>query len=82
MRHHSNGLYFCVALHAELGLFVWSLCMMLVWTQVLQQHIVSAEAFTLISRLLSSFFAFRCGWLLKNFITLMIATRYLWKPYL
>ncbi|CAM9828293.1 unnamed protein product, partial [Chrysoparadoxa australica] len=84
--YQGNMLYFITALHLELALLVYSILLLLAWREIAQDELNETarqiEVYVYVKRSIASFLAFRVGWLLRNFLVLLVATRYLWKPYL
>ncbi|CAM9233874.1 unnamed protein product [Phaeothamnion confervicola] len=85
--YRSNTLYFAVAMHYDVALLAWSVFLLVAWRRVLLQYIDQSggngsNVADAVDNVLTSYVAFRVGWLVKDFAVLIIATKYLWRPYL
>eukprot|EP00903_Cladosiphon_okamuranus_P016946 g15621.t1 len=91
--YRGNRYYFVVALHYDIAITTWSILSVVVWQQLFHRWVYTGDPgtdHTSLSRsifrhgnsLLQCHLALRVGILFKNFLVLLVATSYLWRPYL
>ncbi|CAM9445900.1 unnamed protein product, partial [Ectocarpus sp. 13 AM-2016] len=86
--YRGNSFYFVVALHQDISMTIWSIASMFVWRRLFAEWVyptnseLSGETYRYGDELFQCYVAYRVGMLLKNFLVLLVATSYLWRPYL
>jgi hypothetical protein len=80
--YRGNSFFFLAALHSDIFAFLWSLAVLLCWNFIITADSVSTSVYTSVQDILACILALLAGILIKNFLTLVIATRSLWRPYL
>ncbi|CAM9114135.1 unnamed protein product [Ectocarpus sp. 4 AP-2014] len=86
--YRGNSFYFVVALHQDISMTIWSIASTFVWRQLFAEWVyptdsgLSGDAYRYGDELFQCYVAYRVGMLLKNFLVLLVATSYLWRPYL
>eukprot|EP00903_Cladosiphon_okamuranus_P016945 g15620.t1 len=87
--YKGNSFYFAVALHQDISMTIWCIVAVSVWIQLFPDWVYSDERERLArnvyrygGNVLKCFLAWRVGVLVKNFLVLLVATSYLWRPYL
>ncbi|CBJ26370.1 Small Conductance Mechanosensitive Ion channel [Ectocarpus siliculosus] len=80
--------YFVVALHYDIAVTIWSVVAMYIWRELFHQWVYTDDSklaraiFRHVNPALECHLALRVGILLKNYLVLLVATSYLWRPYL
>ncbi|CAB1096522.1 unnamed protein product [Ectocarpus sp. CCAP 1310/34] len=86
--YRGNSFYYVVALHQDISMTIWSVASMFVWRQLFAGWVyptdseLSGKTYRYGDELFQCYVAYRVGMLLKNFLVLLVATSYLWRPYL
>ncbi|CAN0079349.1 unnamed protein product, partial [Ectocarpus fasciculatus] len=86
--YRGNRYYFVVALHYDIAVTIWSVVAMYIWKELFHQWVYTDDSklaraiFRHVSPVLECHLALRVGILLKNYLVLLVATSYLWRPYL
>eukprot|EP00752_Nemacystus_decipiens_P002553 g2394.t1 len=91
--YRGNRYYFVVALHYDIAITTWSILSVVVWQQLFHSWVytdnpdtehskISRSVFRHVDSFLQCHLALRVGVLVKNFLVLLVATSYLWRPYL
>ncbi|CAM9235683.1 unnamed protein product [Discosporangium mesarthrocarpum] len=86
--YYGNGFYFPVVLHKEIALVLHGILVVAFWRGSFKRDYLDweRESFNkfdqVFTNVLESYLAYRVGLLLKDVIVLVLATTYLWKPYL
>ncbi|CAM9410579.1 unnamed protein product [Ectocarpus sp. 8 AP-2014] len=86
--YRGNSFYFVVALHLDISMTIWSIASTFVWRRLFAEWVyptdseLSGKAYRYGDELFQCYVAYRVGMLLKNFLVLLVATSYLWRPYL
>ncbi|CAN0047968.1 unnamed protein product, partial [Ectocarpus sp. 12 AP-2014] len=86
--YRGNRYYFVVALHYDIAVTIWSVVAMYIWKELFHEWVYTDDSklartiFRHVSPVLECHLALRVGILLKNYLVLLVATSYLWRPYL
>ncbi|CAM9328231.1 unnamed protein product [Pylaiella littoralis] len=87
--YKGNRFYVVVALHQDVSITIWCIVAVSVWKQLFSDWVYPVDdsrdiqaVYSYGDRLLECLLALRVGILVKNFLVLMVATTYLWRPYL
>ncbi|CAM9538462.1 unnamed protein product [Ectocarpus fasciculatus] len=86
--YRGNSFYFVVALHQDISMTIWSIASTFVWRRLFAEWVYPTDSelpgktYRYGDELFQCYVAYRVGILLKNFLVLLVATSYLWRPYL